>query len=392
MTFHELGAGRPHMDNGEFVVTCFYDLSKAFDRVWHEGLLSKLKPLGIQHQAWLTNYLNMQQRVAVNGQYSEWTVVPAGVPQDSVLGPLLFLVYSYDLPAVVADPVLCNQFADDTALQSSHQNACIAAGNLQQAVDATGQWLTDWRLLANFEKTKIMEFQRRSLPYHAPPITLYGSTLNLTTTQKHLGVTFSSDLRWNAHIDVIASKASRLLGVLRRLRSSLSRAALSTFYLVYIRPILEYADTTWADLTKKLADRLERLQRKAARIICGMPLYDRVNHTNLLATLGWPTLASRRLYHQAVLAYQLHRNLFPSHVFHALFDRRNLGYNLRRPATFDTPIAHTVLYRKSPLFSAANLFNTLPSSVTNAKTLAAFKRSAGHHILTSLCKCSSCTF
>lgn len=384
------------IDRGDLVITCLYDLSKAFDKVWHAGLLAKLEHLGIRGSAlsWLSNYLQgRRQRVRVNTSFSDWAEIPAGVPQGSVLGPLLFLIYTHDLPAVVQEPVLCNQFADDTALQSAHRNVRQATENLQTSVTATGEWLTDWHMAANCAKTKIMELQRRPLPLHAqPPITLSGITLETTQVHKHLGIMLSCDLRWTAHISSVISKASRMLGILRRLRPHLTQQALTVFYTTYILPAVEYADVSWGELPSGLNDRLERLQRKAARIILGLPLFRPlpINHTQLLQTLNWPTLKSRRKVHQALLAFKIRNRTAPPHLLQAAFPTRTKHYLLRQPTPFDTPVANTKVFQDSPLFASASVFNQLPSSLQSDTSPSSFRSRASQHLLSTTCCCSSC--
>ena len=119
-------------DNGKSVVVCFFDLSKAFDRVWHQGLSAKQTHLGVCEDAlaWLSSYLTKRrQRVRVNSSLSPWLRTPAGVPQGSVLDPLLFLIYTIDLPQTCTDrSTTCSQFADDTALITTHESVEEARG------------------------------------------------------------------------------------------------------------------------------------------------------------------------------------------------------------------------------------------------------------------------
>lgn len=381
------------LDNGQIVLSCFYDLSKAFDRVWHAGLIAKLEHLGVSGRLlrWLEAYLTARkQRVRIGSSVSSWALVPAGVPQGSVLGPLLFITYTYDIPAEVEAPVVCNQFADDTALTSIQPTRHQAQASLQTSVNRTGSWLTRWRLAANLGKTNIMEITRSTLPAPAN-ITLYGKPLTVSQQQRHLGLIFTSDLKWTAHIDRVLAKAGRLLAVLRRL-SHLSSDAKSSFYLLYIRPQLEYADIAWSNLPQRQLDRLERFQRRAAKLVLGIPLFRPSPHGKLLADVGWPTIKSRRKLRLVLLARALHTKTAPPHLLAVALTSHSLSYNLRQPNTFTVPTARTQHFHDSPLLLSADLYNSLPLSIRNLKSHSAFKRSAAQYVLTSRCTCSRLSY
>ena len=147
---HEVSESR---DKGLSVTSCFFDLSKAFDRVWHAGLLKKLQHLGLKDTAlqWMINYLtHRRQRVRVGDAFSEWQAIPAGVPQGSVLGHPAVLIYTIDLPSACTNSnTKCSQFADDTALIATHQSRLLSELSLQSAVSAAVAWLRRWHLLVN---------------------------------------------------------------------------------------------------------------------------------------------------------------------------------------------------------------------------------------------------
>ena len=143
--------------------------------------------------------------------------------------PLLFLAYTIDLPNCVAVPTSCDQFADDTALTTVSPSPTECEGHLQRSVDATSAWLSDWKLAVNVDKTVSMEFTRR--PFSSDfAINLNGNTLQKVRIQRHLGLVLTSDLRWTAHVNQVLSKEARLLHTLKRLRCTLSKAALTLYY------------------------------------------------------------------------------------------------------------------------------------------------------------------
>lgn len=382
------------IDDGHVPLTCYFDMSKAFDRVWHYGLLRKLHHIGVRDKAlsWLEHYLSdRQQQVRVNTSTSPWATVPAGVPQGSVLGPLLFLIYTCDLPLVITDASTnCDQFADDTALATVCPSCTDAEEGLQESVTNATRWLQTWKLAVNRRKTVVMASSRRPLPLAFNITFVDGVPLSRVDSHKHLGIYISSDLRWEQQVTYVLSRAARQLAVLKRLRSSLSQAALSKFYTMYIRPSLEYASTVWGSLPLRLTERLERFQRRAAKIILRRSLFAPSDHDELLLTLQWPTLYSRRQYRSAILGYRIAKKLVPSHLLEsaATFPTREVPYGLRRPGHFATPIPNTLLYMDSPLFHAVTTFNQLSSDTRSKETLALFKESARGELLSHKCPCT----
>lgn len=384
---HEISA---HRDNGQAAAVCFFDLSKAFDRVWHRGLLLKLEHFGVHGAAlsWFTAYLTKRrQRVRVCREYSDWLPLPAGVPQGSVLGPLLFLVYTADLPtSCVNELTRCSQFADDTAIIATHPNPATASAALQRAVTSAAKWLTSWHLLVNSTKTVVMSFPG----HHSLDITLHDNKLQQVAKQRHLGLVFQADLRWTAQISSKISKCRKSLHQLLRLRGKLNRAALSTIYQTYIRPIVEYGNLAMSSMGVGLEDSLERLQRRAARICLRLPLFQPTHHSAILHHLGWATMSSRRKLRQLQLGHSLFYGNVPPHLaLPGLVHRaRPVGYSLRTARAFVLPTTRTTRHRDSPLNSASYHFNNLPQSLKSIKNPSLFNREIKPLILSSVCACS----
>ena len=270
----------------------FCDFSKAFDTVWHEGILYKLNMLGFRghlHQ-WLTSYLmNRNQRVIIRNGNSVWGKVKAGVPQGSVLGPLFFLIYINDL----ASEINCGirLFADDTCLYVSTEEPNLAADILTSNLEKLWDWSIKWHLNFNPAKTECMLFSWKRNALNHPDIKFGNENINNVKNHKHLGLTFTHDLTWNNHIDDIIVKATSKLNILKKLKYKLSRKALEILYFAFIRPQLEYSSTVFINCTKQQTDNLEKVQLDAARIITGAIKGTR--HNFLYRETKWDTLKPR---------------------------------------------------------------------------------------------------
>ena len=217
------------LDEGKDVRAVFCDVNKAFDRVWHKGLLYKLKIAGITGSllSWFTNYLNNRsQRVVLPGACSSWKLIKAGVPQGSILGPLLFLVYIND----IVDDIHCKirLFADDTSLYIIVDNPAEATQMLNSDMEKINQWAKRWLVSFNPVKSESLLFSRKiSKPYH-PPVAMNNQIITEVTTQKHLGLTFSNDCTWHEHLAQIKTKAWQRINIMRKLKFVFDRKSLQT--------------------------------------------------------------------------------------------------------------------------------------------------------------------
>ena len=197
-------------------------------------------------------------------------------------------------------------------------------------------------------------------------------------------------MRWDLHVTNIVKRARQSLHTLMRLRGRISQCALQTIYETYTRPALEYASTTWSNLSVRDSDALERVQRRAARICLRLPLFQPAHHSGLLHRLHWPTLSSRRHLKQVLLAYDIQHSLVPPHIAEANIARLAplVTYALRRPRAYSLPVTRTYRHRDSPINLATYRFNQLPSSVRNAPRTQ-FKQEVSALVESSICCCSS---
>ena len=243
--------------------TVYFDLAKAFDTVPHQHLLLKLRAHGIDGlvlnwiQAWLSDRL---QRVCLDGAYSTWSRVWSGVPQGSVLGPILFLIFINDLDEHLSNRVL--KFADDTKLYGIVD--CELQGRcLQHDIDILGDWALDWKMKFNIEKCKVLHYGKDSISYK---YSLYGQQIAEVSTEKDLGVTFSSDLKVGIQCREAYNKASQALGLIHRSIKYKNPAILIPLYKTLVRPHLEYCSVVWSPHYIKDKAVLERVQHRFTRM------------------------------------------------------------------------------------------------------------------------------
>ena len=277
--------------SGASVRTALLDFRKAFDLVDHNILVGKLHTLGVKPTAinWIIDFLkDRKQRVKLNGVYSDWLNVPAGVPQGTRLGPWLFLVLINDLRLPDGSFAMW-KFADDTTVSEivppSKQSA------VQQAVDFISSWSQENRLQLNPSKCKeLQSCFTRSPPTHSP-VELDGLAFESVNSAKVLGVTIRDDFKWNDHIFNVTSNAAKRLYLLSQLkRAGICASDLVLFYCSTIRSVLECACQVFhSSLPYYLSEELERIQKRALRII-----FPYASYNSALKEAGIPSLYDRR--------------------------------------------------------------------------------------------------
>ena len=226
------------LDSSKEVRAVFCDISKAFDRVWHAGLLLKLKSAGVAGSVltWFKSYLSdRRQRVVLPGANSNWTFIRAGVPQGSILGPLLFLLYINDIVSEIGSNI--RLFVDDTSLFIVVDNPVTAAGQLNIDLEKISRWATTWLVSFNPTKTEAMLLTRKLNRPHHPPIFMQNHQITEIDSHKHLGLYLLNDCTWHKHINYITEKAWIRIKIMRRLKFKLDSKSLEQIYLVFIRPL-----------------------------------------------------------------------------------------------------------------------------------------------------------
>ena len=246
----------------------FLDMSKTFDKVCHRKLIAKLTHYGLGGNLlrWFTSYLsNRKQRATGSWGSSESRSVTSGVPQGSILGPMLFLLLANGLPGVVKSSHVA-AFADDTKIFK----AIMSQNNvteLQQDLDKISNWADTTHMVFNSTKSKAMRITRMRNPTEST-YTLCGSTLESTYGEKDLGVWISDNQTWSRQLSEACSKANKLLGFVRRNTRSIQSSRIKRcIYLALMLPHLGYATQVWAPQSKKLMRRVERVKCQATKFI-----------------------------------------------------------------------------------------------------------------------------
>ena len=278
---------------GEKKVTqgLFLDVSSAFDKVWHNGLLAKLSQIGVGGLFYniLGSYLaDRKQTVVVDGEKSEILDVKAGIPQGSRLGPLLFILYMNDITEDIESDILI--FADDTSLFATGSDPAETAAILNRDLAKIANWADRWKVTFNAGKSKDIIFSNKCLN-NSPPLIFNDNYIERVNVHKHLGLYLSSSLDWSVQIKEVCLKANRKLSCLRSVKL-LSRQTLDLLYKITVRSVIDYALPVYCKTLKQTEiSRLENLQYRAAKIVTGAFHYTSREKLNI--ELGWETIQKR---------------------------------------------------------------------------------------------------
>lgn len=346
------------------------DLSKAFDCVCHSKLIAKVEDVfGIgELSGWVKCFLNNRsQFVIYEHTLSNTVAVTSGVPQGSVLGPLLFLLYINDIAANIK----CNikLFADDCVIykEISHYSD---HNELNDSLADIANWCSSWQMTLNVQKSAIMTVTRKALPSTFTYV-INSTPLNRVDEHKYLGVTITSDLKWDKHISKIISKALRKLFFLKRSLAHATTATKLLAYTSFVRPVLEYANTVWFPHTVTNIKKLESIQRKAVRFIHNK--YKRTDSpTHLLMKSGLRKLSTRAKHARLKFLFQLLKNNYRIDI------SKYISFSQARPTR--NKHAHTLTeyackndtfkYSFFPL--AISEWNQLDATITNIESLSEF--------------------
>ena len=370
------------IENNEITIGIFIDLAKAFDTVNHHILLAKLYHYGVRGIAhnWFESYLdNRSQYVYVNNVKSDSLSVTCGVPQGSILGPLLFLLYINDLNAISKLLTLI-MFADDTNIFINGNKLDDITSLLNTELEKINCWFCANLLSLNTKKTNYILFGYKNMP--DVEILINNQKISRVNHTKFLGVIIQNNLKWHAHVQLIQNKISKTLGIMNKVKSILSSSHLRLLYQSLIEPFLNYGCIIWATPDKStLLEVLHKLQKRAARTIVfakykehSKPIFYKFRILTIY------DLCLTQILH---FVYKSLNLLLPSrywYYFTALKERHS-HYTRGSEHNLYVPRALKLCRFNSLRISATRCWNNLPDRLQSAPSFGVFKASLNTHLL-----------
>ena len=369
------------IDEGEPVDIVYYDFAKAFDKVSTHKLLLKLKAYGIRGKVyrWIESWLaNRKQRTTLGSEFSDWIDVISGVPQGSVLGPLLFIIFIDDIDTCAVEIDKCAKFADDTKtanLAKTIENR----EKLQVCINKMFDWSQEWSMSFNIPKCKVMH-----LGYNNPraDYVMNGLKLEKVNSEKDIGVSVASSLKTGDHCVKAAGTAMSVLFQLLRTFHFRDRVTFVKLYKTYVRPHLEFSVAVWSPCLQKDIEVLEKVQRKFIRNVSGLHA---ISYESKLVEIGLLSLSDRRVYLELVETFKIIKG-FTNIDRPALFE---LYGDTQRRFTRVTECPINIVPKRSNLDIRRHFYtnrivsnwNALPNDMKLLDSLICFKKSLKSHLI-----------
>uniref|UniRef100_A0A3Q2ZQH6 Reverse transcriptase domain-containing protein n=1 Tax=Kryptolebias marmoratus TaxID=37003 RepID=A0A3Q2ZQH6_KRYMA len=367
------------VDQKQCCVSIYVDLKKAFDTIDHNILLEKLNKYGIRGPVlqWVSSYLsNRKQFVQINDIRSELCGITCGVPQGSVLGPKLFILYVNDL-VNVSGLLKCVLFADDTTFICLGEDIEQMLEMMQTEFVKIQTWFKVNKLSLNIDKTNYMIFSNKKRTVNGT-FKVDGIEICRVSEVKFLGVIIDEKLTWRAHIDYLRTKISRSIAVLHKVKDIFNDKALFILYNAIIVPHLIYCIEVWGNACKTITNPIFILQKRAVRIITRKHYYHPSNI--LFQELGLLKFYELVDYYVLQIMYKAHKNILPMNI-QLNFVKRISNYNLKGLEIFIKPKIRTNLKDKCTSVRGVRLWNGLDYDYKNAGSINSFKRMIKVHLL-----------
>ena len=376
-----------NIEKGLVTGVVFIDLRKAFDTVDFSILEKKLHGYGVQgtELQWFSSYLQGRtQVVSIDGELSEPLPVTVGVPQGSILGPLLFLLYVNDLPDV---PLKCNtnMYADDTELDyaTKPSDLQIMETVINEDLSRLETYFEHNKLSLNVAKCEFLVIgtQQQVNKCNDISIKMCNTEVKNVHSAKYLGMTIDRNIKWDIHTDKLKNKISSKVALLQRLKKIVPIETLKQLYDTIVLPHFDYCDIIYGQCSDENLEKLQKLQNRAARILTGSGPQE--HREDMFTKLKWLSLANRQQLHKCVMVYKALNGLAPPYIRDSFVSNSQVhSYRTRNCNKLNIKPYKKEYYAKSFEISGARTYNNLPENVTCATSLNIFKSQLEKHLLT----------
>ena len=364
------------MDNNNFTL----DLSKAFDTVDHHILSRKLYNYGIRGTSlkWFKSYLcERKQFVKFGDEQSTLLLLKCGVPQGSILGPLLFLIYINDMinSSKLLKYIL---FADDSTLYASHSDLNYLVNLINEEIKHVHNWIQANKLTLNVKKTHYMIFARcrKNIP-SISNIKIGDEVLNKVDKTTFLGVTLDSNLNWKSHVQSMVQKMNKQCGILYHTRHKLNLVSLKLIYHTLIHPVITYCSLAWGGISNDQLKQVNIAHKRIIRTIAHLKKYDHTSQT-------YKNLELLKFFDILKLRYALF-------VYRSLEDQNDqnfrsrlvANYRLRNPSLLVPPLMRSSQSQSSALYQCVGVWNSIPQNIRDKPSIACFKKTFKIHLMSN---------
>ena len=366
-----IGGISDSIDKRKSTIGVFIDLKKAFDTVNHSILTQKLDKYGIRGLSndWIKSYLrNRKQFVSINNHESQLMNISCGVPQGSILGPKLFILYINDMCNVtqIFEYIL---FADDTNLYCSNENVEVLNERVNEGLTKLKKWFAINKLSLNVEKTNYIKFSPGKNSNNMN-VMIGDKTIQRVTSTKFLGVTIHENLSWKLHIDQICSKMMKAIGIMNRMKTFLPQHTLRMLYNTLVVPHMTYSCEVWGTTYPSNLAKIMKIQKKALRIINRLNFLDHCEHLFDKKFMSFQKIVKFKI---SVIMYKVKRKILP-HVIQTLFPTNNEPVSTRHRTDFSLQYARTNYKLHSLSYAGVRVWNSLPPTIRNSPRISSFKK------------------
>lgn len=368
------------LKDGDYIIGVFLDLKRAFETIDRERLLMKLKAYGITGVVleWFKNYLkNRVQKTKINDCVSDSCDINIGVPQGSILGPFLFILYINDLPNILK---FCKiqMFADDTLVYVKFQNPLQAVSAMNNELKLVTNWLKVNKLKLNISKTKCL-FLGKNFVTENIDIEIDDEKICIVDSFKYLGIILDSQLKFNEYYENLVRKISCKVGYFKRVSGNLSFFSKKIVYNTIIYPNFLYCPSILWDANNHIFERLQVLQNKCMRVILNKDKYTSINF--MLKELGWLKVKFLNRYLIFIFIFKIKNNLLPNVMKDFTCQNSSFhDYNTRTRTDFHIFTNKTNLNYKSVFNKGIIEFNNLNAEIKNINNLRTFKKTLKNYL------------